>query len=206
MKSELVKEPDVELLQREFAKVNRKYFKEALAVDIVWEVPPKDIVATVKNQSKPIAEGSPAGDSIKRGILFAAAGDLDKAASTLIPFAERGYKDAVEAMIQIERARHRDYIKWAAIKNAMDEPIRRFPAACVNRDIGRISIHPMLGHMDTPRYVIAYLIFHECLHLVFPTSCEDPHPESFMVEERRFLHREKARTWLIDNGFPVVAE
>lgn len=194
-----------QILEREFTKVNRKYFKDQIVAEVALEVPPKNVAVSVQNPSKPVPEGSHVEAQIRLGLDFAIKGDYEKAVSQIRPFAERNYKSAVEAMVTIERNRHGDYLYWAKILNNMDKPVRKFPAACIDRDIGRIFIHPMIGQAPCPRFVMSYLIHHECLHMVVPPTEESAHPPAFMERERAFPKREQARQWLKQNNFPVVA-
>lgn len=193
-----------QIVEREFSKINRTYFDDAIIAEIALEVPPKNVAVSIQNPSRQVEPGSPVERQIAKGLQFALDGDLDKAISQLQPLAERRYKPAVEGLIQIERSRHGDYLRWARVLNNMDKSIRKFPAACVDREIGKIYIHPMVGESPCPRYVMAYLIHHECLHMVIDTPDDDPHSEEFMEQERKFPRREEARRWLRHNNFPVV--
>ena len=86
-----------------------------------------------------------------------------------------------------ERARARG-IKRQTIKlgsyNAVDRLIR---------------IHPALDRGWVPRYFVAYIVYHECLHHLIPAS-RGPgrrllHPPEFLSKEREFRNYERAMQW-----------
>lgn len=60
-----------------------------------------------------------------------------------------------------------------------------------------ITVHPILNRPDTPREVLAFLLQHELLHTVIPSSMLDGHreshpPEFFEAEVRRSPPGERA--------------
>lgn len=198
--------PPQQLLDREFTRINRRYFNDSLVVDVCWELSPNEVIAGVSKPSRELIEGSIQYKAVERAIELGLKGDLDKAIVAIKPLALAGYKAALEAIIEFERKRHGDYMKWVQILNQHDREIRKYPPACVYKDIGKISIHPTIGSMGAPRYVLSYLIYHECLHMVITTEPGDPHPQEFIERDREFPKRAEARSWLRRNGFPVVTE
>ncbi|MBD3360090.1 MAG: DUF45 domain-containing protein [Candidatus Buchananbacteria bacterium] len=62
----------------------------------------------------------------------------------------------------------------------------------LNENIKKIS-HKM------PRYVLTYLIFHECIHLLYLTHCL-----SFAKIEKNFPQFKKANQWLLDNDKRLI--
>ena len=193
-----------ETLEREFAKINRRFFDDSIVAEPVLEVPPRPVVVSIENPSRKVEQGSAVEAEIEAGIQLAVSGNTEQAIKALTPLAERRYKPAVEALIHIERRRHGSYERWSRVFNAMDKPIERYPAACVDPDIAKIFIHPMIGSTHTPRYVMGYLLHHECLHLEIPPKDGSPHPPEFMERERAFPKRDQALSWLRKNEFPVV--
>ncbi len=62
-----------------------------------------------------------------------------------------------------------------------------------------IRIHPALDRAWVPRYFVAYIVYHEMLHHLVPSS-RGPgrrliHPPEFVARERQFRNFERALTW-----------
>ena len=62
-----------------------------------------------------------------------------------------------------------------------------------------IRIHPALDRNWVPRYFVAYIVYHEMLHHVIPTSRGEGralvHPPEFLERERKFRHYDRAIAW-----------
>lgn len=79
------------------------------------------------------------------------------------------------------------------------------PAAAYN-SCGVIVVHPALRDKTAPQYVLEYLIYHECLHELFPVSAdENPHPPELIEWEKKAPKKEQAQRWLARHGFPVFS-
>lgn len=79
------------------------------------------------------------------------------------------------------------------------------PPGSVELNAKRIMVHPYLMKAFTPRFAVEYIIFHECLHLHLGFQEDrEPHCKTFMVEESKFQNRDKAKTWLKKNSFPIL--
>lgn len=81
------------------------------------------------------------------------------------------------------------------------------PAAGFLPKDNKILIHPYLRRdkYKIPLYVIKYLIFHECLHAIYPVNDgEDPHGKELMDQEKYAPNRDKAVKWLKQRNFPVL--
>lgn len=193
-----------EVVEREFAKINRRYFGDSIIAEPVLEVPPRAVTVSVENPSRKIEEGSEAAQSLQQGLQLALDGKQEEALKLLEPLAERRYKDAIEAVLHIYRANHRNFRPWAAMLNSLDRRINRYPAACIDTDINKIYIHPMIGESECPRFVMSYLLHHEMLHLEFPSDTSNPHPPEFMERERAFPKRDQALSWLRRHEFPTM--
>ncbi len=66
-----------------------------------------------------------------------------------------------------------------------------------------IRIHPALDHPDVPPYFVEFIVFHEMLHQVFPSS-NGPgrrvhHPRAFRDREKAFPFYAAAVSWERDN-------
>jgi hypothetical protein len=62
-----------------------------------------------------------------------------------------------------------------------------------------IRIHPALDRGWVPRYFVAFIVYHEILHHLIPSS-RGPgrrvlHPPEFVARERQFRNYERALTW-----------
>ena len=62
-----------------------------------------------------------------------------------------------------------------------------------------IRVHPALDRRWVPRYFVAYVVYHEMLHHVIPSSRGAGrrllHPPEFLAREREFRHFERALAW-----------
>jgi hypothetical protein len=65
-----------------------------------------------------------------------------------------------------------------------------------------IRIHPVLDRQWVPRYFVAFVLYHEMLHHMMPTSRGQAgrsratlHPPEFRERERKFRHYERAIAW-----------
>jgi hypothetical protein len=66
-----------------------------------------------------------------------------------------------------------------------------------------IRIHPALDHPEVPRFFVEFIVFHEMLHQLFPSS-NGPgrrvhHPRAFRDRERAFPLYEAAIAWEREN-------
>lgn len=193
-----------EVLEREFSRINRTYFGDSIIAEPVLEVPPRSITVSVENPSRTVEPGSDVERSIEKGIKLAVDRKYQEALQLLTPLAERRYKEAIEAVLHISRQTHQDTERWAEMLNTLDQRIDQYPAACIDTDINRIYIHPMIGVSDCPRFVMSYLLHHEMLHLEVPPDGPNPHPHEFMERERAFPKRAQALSWLRKHEFPTM--
>ncbi len=62
-----------------------------------------------------------------------------------------------------------------------------------------IRIHPALDKPDVPRFFVAFIVFHEMLHQLFPSERDTGrhvhHPRAFRDREKAFPLYEAAMTW-----------
>ncbi len=62
-----------------------------------------------------------------------------------------------------------------------------------------IRLHPALDRPWVPRYFVSFVVYHEMLHHVIPTSRGAGrrllHPPEFRAREREFKHFDRALTW-----------
>src|SRR6185503_16682465 len=62
-----------------------------------------------------------------------------------------------------------------------------------------IRVHPVLDKPWVPRYFVSYIIYHEMIHHVIPSTHGSGrrmlHPPMFVERERMFRDYERARAW-----------
>lgn len=89
-------------------------------------------------------------------------------------------------------------ITWATVPRVR-RPRRSIKLGSYSEDTGIIRIHPALDHPLVPRHVVAYIVFHEMLHVV--EGAEDRkgrrvvHTARFLRRERRYEQLEAALEW-----------
>ena len=67
-----------------------------------------------------------------------------------------------------------------------------------------IKMHRLLDNADTPKHVIAFIMYHEMLHHVHPPYVDEQgrthiHNKEFKFREKAFQHYEEATHWLQSN-------
>ena len=66
-----------------------------------------------------------------------------------------------------------------------------------------IAISKSLDTLDTPRYVVEYVVFHEMLHIAHPTRHVNGrrynHTAAFKSDERKFAYYEESERWIERN-------
>jgi hypothetical protein len=72
---------------------------------------------------------------------------------------------------------------------------------------GAIIISRSLDSVKTPPYVVAFVLYHEMLHIKHPQRLVNgrkiSHDRKFRDDERRFRHFDEASKWLEENALPV---
>ena len=77
-----------------------------------------------------------------------------------------------------------------------------------NHQAREIRIHPALDHPEVPAFFVEFIVFHEMLHQLFPSSGQDEpggrgrrnhHPRAFRERERAFPLYEPALRWEREN-------
>ncbi len=69
-----------------------------------------------------------------------------------------------------------------------------------------IVMHLALPGLNCPQYVYRYLLFHECLHQIFPIRNGSIHPPELRAEEKNAPRRAEAIRWLRAKRFAVMAD
>ncbi len=68
-----------------------------------------------------------------------------------------------------------------------------------NHKAREIRIHPNLDKPDVPRFFVAFIVFHEMLHQLFPSGRDQGrhvhHPRAFRDREKKYQHFDAAMVW-----------
>ena len=95
-------------------------------------------------------------------------------------------------------------------RNAIPKPELTWSAKKTYRILGHhdathehIAISRSLDTLDTPRYVVEYVVFHEMLHIAHPTRHFNGrrynHTAAFKRDERKFAYYTQAESWIERN-------
>lgn len=93
---------------------------------------------------------------------------------------------------------------------AIPKPVLTWSAKKTFRILGHhdathehIAISKSLDTLDTPRYVVEYVVFHEMLHITHPTRHVNGrrynHTAAFKHDERKFAYYDEAERWIERN-------
>lgn len=96
-------------------------------------------------------------------------------------------------------------------KNSIEKPTLSWSAKKTYRILGHhdsthqaIIISKSLDDARVPRCVVEYVVFHEMLHIVHPTTHRDGrrynHTPQFRRDERKFIYFEQADAWITENA------
>lgn len=80
------------------------------------------------------------------------------------------------------------------------------PAAELRPREQLIVMHLALPGLNCPQYVYRYLLFHECLHQIFPPRNGSIHHPEFRAEEKNAPRRAEALHWLRAKRFAVMGD
>lgn len=126
------------------------------------------------------------------------------AASNLLrPLADIGHIDAEQLLILTLKRLQADWESYAQRRASRTQTLQVVPASSYEREQDCIVIHQYLAYRRAPRYVLAYLIYHECArlhHEAFDSSAFTP---EFLGAEASAPYRNKANLWLKRHGFPI---
>ncbi len=123
-----------------------------------------------------------------RGVALLAKGKHHDLLSILHELNEKYFDGDVNALITWGKHASKRGKKRATIKLGSYTAIDRL-----------IRVHPALDRRWVPRYFLAYVIYHEMLHHVVPSSRGAGrrllHPPEFVQRERDFRHYDRALAW-----------
>lgn len=94
-------------------------------------------------------------------------------------------------------------IRWGIPDMILQDGISAVPASSYYPHDRRIVVHEILPRLRAPKYVYAYLLYHECLHQLLPGE-GDGHGPVFRKRELFAPYRAKSLKWLQRKNFPVM--
>jgi hypothetical protein len=90
-------------------------------------------------------------------------------------------------------------VTWGRHTSPKDVPRRTIKLGSYSATERLIRVHPVLDKAWVPRYFISYIVYHEMLHHVIPSSHGSGrrmlHPPVFMARERLFRDFDRALAW-----------
>lgn len=202
-------ESDHTLLDRALAKINSERFSNQLTITARWAIPsavePRDLSqelnALPPDEQKQVADAMQA--YAERD--FARARDLIK------PLCHYELRPIIG--LYTSTLRHLKEDIWFNTSQSVwvSDPDSIAPAVAsieVKDDLEQILVHPALSSigLKAPRYVINYVLFHECLHKALGTSGYNPHPPLFRRFEALAERRESAIAWLRKHRFATIED
>lgn len=202
-------ESDQLQLRQAFNTINRERFDNQLKITARWAIPsavePRDPSAELK--------------------LLPEEEQL-QVASAMQAYAERNFEKAKELLkplchyelraiigLYTSSIRHLKEDIWFNTSQSIwvNDPDSLAPAAAsieVKDGVEQILVHPALSSLglNAPKYVVNYVLHHECLHKVLDTTSYNPHPPIFRRMEKLAPRRESAVEWLRKHRFSTIED
>lgn len=194
--------PDIDLLERCLAAVNKKHFKCQISANVIWEVPKGTV--SVRENTDDLSLDQEQALCFNKALELVGLAKYETAMELFRPLADAGHRDSQLAMCHLLKRTQGDWKKYAAMHNNSVRSVKAVPAACYYPEQQTIAIHPHLFQRNVPQFVLRYLIYHECCHQLIGCDDNEPHNEAFMVLELKAPHRERAINWLEKEGFPTI--
>lgn len=95
-------------------------------------------------------------------------------------------------------------VRMGAPRVVQHKGLSGIPAAEYLPREGEVVVHLALPGLNCPQYVYRYLLFHECLHQIFPIRNGSVHPPELRAEEKNAPRRAEALRWLKAKRFAVM--
>tara|TARA_R110002124_G_scaffold128157_23_gene288790 strand:+ start:18787 stop:19446 length:660 start_codon:yes stop_codon:yes gene_type:complete len=202
-------EQDQLVLRNELKTINEDRFNGQLSIDARWAIPsavePRDPAEEIKLLSK--ADQKTVSDAMQAY----AEREFAKAKKLLEPLCKYEVRTIVGLYTSIIRHLKEDIWFNTSQSIWVNDPDSLTPAAAStelkdNQEF--ILVHPALGSigLKAPKYVLSYVLYHECLHKALNTSAFNPHPDIFRRLEKLDPNRERAVAWLRKNRFSTIED
>lgn len=202
---------DVQYLQRVAEEVNQRFFKGNVDIQVRWGIPsacemtepPSKLHELNPEQLTRLAAATKLYHALK----------LEAAKEMLKPLVEIEQKESCQLYVKILQQLKDE--SWPDIAKRVNrlytDTLYVAPGSTEQREDEPpyILVHPALAPSASgraPKYVVAYVIFHEQLHCWLQTSPEDPHPKVFRRVDGTFPGRHKAIKWLQANNFTTIED
>lgn len=199
------KEYDADYLHRMFLAVNNRFFQDTINANVLWQVPKGTVSLFIGEPGKKLLPGNSLYDVFEFATKLIRSGQRKEAIPYLEQCAEAEHPDSELLLSHIlMRAGNERWQHYAEAYSKHTATVRAVPAACYYADSATIAIHPHLQEVNTPQFVLKYLIYHECCHQIIHCTDDEPHPEEFMRMENQAPARDRALAWLEKKGFPTL--
>lgn len=199
------KETDHEYLGSLLEGVNKRFFQNAVKATAIWQVPNGTVSLFIGEQGKKLLPEDELYSVFEDAKAQLQASQHTSAIANLERCAAANHADSKLLLSHLLKRRGDDrWQHYAREYNRHCATVRAVPAACYYSDSATIAIHPHLQELNTPQFVLKYLIYHECCHQLIHCTDEEPHPEEFMEWENKAPNRERALDWLEKQGFPTL--
>jgi len=199
------KDADNELLDKLLQVINQRFFQNRITAKVLWQVPKGTVSLYIGEQGIEITATHPLHPVLVQARTLIEAGELDAAIQPLQTCAAANHPDSKLLLSHLlKRKGDERWQQYAQEYNQHCATVRAVPAACYYSESATIAIHPHLQELNTPQFVLKYLLFHECCHQIIPCSDDKPHTAEFMEWENRAPNRDRALDWLEKQGFPTL--
>ncbi|RLT92532.1 hypothetical protein [Ketobacter sp.] len=199
------KEADNEFLHKLLVSVNKRFFQNRIKTNVLWDVPKGTVSLFIGERGPLFHPGDELYSVFATARTLIEAGQPHSAIPHLEACAAANHADSKLLLSHIlKRIGDDRWQKFAREYNQQTATVRAVPAACYYSDSRTIAIHPHLQELNTPQFVLKYLLYHECCHQLIPSPLEQAHPPEFMEWERKAPNRERALAWLEKQGFPTL--
>ncbi|CBL44593.1 Hypothetical protein HDN1F_10100 [gamma proteobacterium HdN1] len=192
--------PDQIALNEIYQKIHFRHFGNASHALVEWGIPTSTEVFRITHAS------SPRLNDIEKAQLLLSSRMIQNqqwqaAARKLKPLADAGHPEAIHLLVQALKRTHGNYQQYATHYAEKRESLSVTPASHYDEQRDRIVIHTYLAHRSAPRFVLAYLLYHELAKRTFGRASQEN--SAFLTLEKDAPHRAKAQEWLRKHGFPV---
>ncbi|MEE8058121.1 MAG: hypothetical protein V3T17_09835 [Pseudomonadales bacterium] len=205
-----ITDEDTDMLQNLFESIKESVFQNKITASVEWGIPEPTSPRQAILSTFTLKVGSEDLLNYAEAIGFVHKCKEKEAIPLLRVLADKGHRDSQTLLIQILQKINNDL--WQTLAKNYNSNVSRIinvsPASIsVIEDSAVIRVHPtLLGQRNAraPRYVMKYVIQHECLHRYLSTTRKDPHPEHFLMHENIIPKRADAIKWLKANNFATI--
>lgn len=199
------KEADNGFLDKLLSGVNKRFFQNKIEAQAIWDVPKGTVSLFIGERGPTLQAGDGLHCEFETAKQLIQTGQAETAIPHLEKCAAANHADSKLLLSHLLKRRGDDrWQTFAREYNQQTATVRAVPAACYYPDSGTIAIHPHLQELNTPQFVLKYLIYHECCHQQISSPDDIAHPPEFMVWEHKAPNRERALDWLEKQGFPTL--